>query len=432
MQDERAGKTKSTKRRYTMTYRQLWELFYGEYDLKYCIDRNLFYELKKDGQSIKHITKSLVDYPFEIISTDLLMIFGPQTEFIDENNDAATETLKRLHEDNNFDELSKLAVLQGLILGNTALKVGRDDRQRVRAGLVNFLRGDVEFIMDAGTIVEWIYKYSVPDGNAQMNIEEHYRKDRTIIDIGGNIKEAPNAYNEFWFKFAANMPSLNSEVWGDSELERFADTVDEMNSYLSRIGAIADIYAKPRIIARKLMNPEDLKATDNVWAVDAEDLSILEYQGNVIPSLITTYDRLENYLRNKCPELILNDLGQIAGYALKLKLSKLIRKIENYRRVYFPLLESVSNLMLKMEGIADPNVKIHAKPVIPSDEVEDIQKWMQLVSMNLVSKETAAEALGIDWKQEKRKMDKESEEGYARMAQYLTQGSDENADAESE
>jgi hypothetical protein len=40
--------------------------------------------------------------------------------------------------------------------------------------------------------------------------------------------------------------------------------------------------------------------------------------------------------------------------------------------------------------------------------------------------------LGIDWKQEKRKMDKESEEGYARMAQYLTQGSDENADAESE
>lgn len=415
-----------------MTYKQLWELFYGEYDLRYCIERNLFYELKKDGSTIKHITKSLVDYPFEILNTDLTMIFGPSVQYIDENNEAATEKLKVLHEENNFDELSRLAVLQGLILGDTALKVGRDDRQRVRVGLVNFLRGDVEFVMDAGTIIEWIYKYSVPDGNSTVNVEERYRKDRTIIDIGGNIKEAPNAYGEFWFKHTANMPSLNSDVWGDSELERFADTVDEMNSYLSRIGAIADIYAKPRIIARKLMNPESLQATDNLWAIDAEDISILEYQGNVIPSLLATYDRLENYLRNKCPELIMNDLGQIAGYALKLKLSKLIRKIENYRNVYFPFLESVSNLMLKMDGVAEPNIKIQAKPVIPSDEVEDIQKWMQLVSMNLVSKETAAEALGIDWKQEKKKIEKESEEGYARMAQYLTQGSDENADAESE
>jgi len=414
-----------------MTYKQLWELFYGEYDLKYCQERNLFYELKKDGSTIKHITKSLVDYPFEIISTDLSMIFGPEIRYIDENNDTATEKLKVLHEDNNFDELARLAVLQGLILGNTALKVGRDDRQRVRVGLVNFLRGDVDFVMDAGTIIEWKYKYSVPDGNSTVNVEERYRKDRTIIDIGGNIKEAPNAYGEFWFKHAANMPSLNSDVWGDSELERFADTVDEMNSYLSRIGAIADIYAKPRIIARKLMNPESLQATDNLWAIDAEDISILEYQGNVIPSLLATYDRLENYLRNKCPELIMNDLGQIAGYALKLKLSKLIRKIENYRNVYFPFLESVSNLMLKMDGVAEPNVKIHAQPVIPSDEVEDIQKWMQLVSMNLVSKETAAEALGIDWKQEKKKIEMEAEEGYARMAEYLTQGGNENEDAES-
>jgi len=415
-----------------MTYKQLWELFYGEYDLRYCIERNLFYELKKDGSTIKHITKSLVDYPFEILNTDLTMIFGPSVQYIDENNEAATEKLKVLHEENNFDELSRLAVLQGLILGDTALKVGRDDRQRVRVGLVNFLRGDVDFVMDAGTIIEWIYKYSVPDGNAYINIEERYRKDRTIIDIGGNIKEAPNAYGEFWFKHAANMPSLNSDVWGDSELERFADTVDEMNSYLSRIGAIADIYAKPRIIARKLMNPESLQATDNLWAIDAEDISILEYQGNVIPSLLATYDRLENYLRNKCPELIMNDLGQIAGYALKLKLSKLIRKIENYRNVYFPLLEEVSNLMLKMDGVAEPNIKIQAKPVIPSDEVEDIQMWMQLVSIILVSKESAAEALGIDWKQEKTRMAKESEEGYARMAEYLTQGGDENANAESE
>ena len=117
---------------------------------------------------------------------------------------------------------------------------------------------------------------------------------------------------------------------------------------------------------------------------------------------------------------------------MKLKLSKLIRKIENYRNVYFPFLESVSNLMLKMDGVAEPNIKIQAQPVIPSDEVEDIQKWMQLVSMNLVSKESAAEALGIDWKQEKKRMEKESEEGYARMAEYLTQGSDENEDAESE
>ncbi|WP_082128421.1 phage portal protein [Kosmotoga pacifica] len=390
-------------------YYRLWDLFYGDYDRQYCEKNQLFIDTDKQGR-VKHMTKSLVDYAFEIISTDLSLIFGKGIELYDPDNEANTQRLEKILKFNNFDTLSKLMTLQGLILGDTAAKVGRDDNGKIRIGLVNFLNGDVEYVKQYGEIVAWIYKYQMPHENGTIKVREVYTRDRVQIFYDEKtVIDVPNRYGEFWFVFAPNIPSINYDVWGESELERIGDTIDEMNSILSRITAIADVYAKPRIIAKNLADPGSLKREDNIWAVNAEDIRILEYSGNVIPSLLQTYDRLENYLRNKCPELILNDLGNISGYALKLKLSKLIRKIENYRDVYFEAFKKIARLALMMDGVENPNIEIKAGPVIPADEVEDLNRWIQLISMNLVSKETAAQALGIDWEAEQEKINKEIE-----------------------
>jgi hypothetical protein len=124
--------------------------------------------------------------------------------------------------------------------------------------------------------------------------------------------------------------------------------------------------------------------------------------------MLKKYEMLENYLRNKCPELILNDLGNISGYALKLKLSKLIKKIKNYRSVYFEGITKLAKLALAMDGVVVDEVQVNVDPVIPADEVEDLNKWINLLSMNLVSRQTVAEALGIDFEAEQEKITKEN------------------------
>lgn len=390
-------------------YMQLFDLFYGDYDERYCKQNKLFIDYDSKG-NIKHITKSLVDYAYEIIMTDLSLIFGNRFEVVVSDNDNATEKLQEIMESNDFDKFSRLFVVQGLILGDTAAKIGRDKQGNIRFGLVSFLNGKVSYKVEYGQIVEWRYEYDMKHEEGSIHVVEVYRKDRVQILYDDKVfLDVPNRYGRFWFIHVANSPSLEDDVFGESELERIGDTIDEMNSTLSRISAIEDIYAKPRIIASGVRGIENLKQHHNIWAIpESADLKILEFQGNVIDSMLKKYQMLENYLRNKCPELILNDLGNISGYALKLKLSKLIKKIENYRKVYFEGFKKLFELALAMEGYPNANVQIHVDPVIPADEVEDINKWAQLLGMNIVSRQTVAEALGIDFKQEQERIDEEN------------------------
>ncbi|EKF49523.1 hypothetical protein H17ap60334_04907 [Thermosipho africanus H17ap60334] len=390
-------------------YQELFDLFYGEYSPEYCSQKQLFIDYDSKG-NIKHITKSLVDYAYEIITTDYNLIFGDQFEIYVPENEPATNRLQELLSKNDFNKLARLFVIQGLILGDTALKLGRDDNGKVRIGMVNLLKGTLNYEMEYGQITQWIYEYSIRHQETFLNAKEIYTRDRVQFFINDKlIMDIPNRYGEFWLIHVANSPSLQDPVWGESELERIGDTIDEMNSTLSRISAIEDIYAKPRIIASGIRDASNLKQEHNVWATpDNAELKILEYNGNVIPSMLEKYEKLENYLRNKCPELILNDLGNISGYALKLKLSKLIKKIKNYRSVYFDGIKKLAKLALAMDGVVVDEVAIKVVPVIPADEVEDLNKWLMLMQSQLVSKQTVAEALGYDYNEEARKIEEEN------------------------
>lgn len=390
-------------------YNELFDLFYGEYTENYCKQKGLFIDYDSKG-NLKHITKSLVDYAYEIIATDYSLIFGENFELVVPDNENATNRLNEILKQNNFEKTARLFVIQGLILGDSALKIGRDDNGQIRIGIVNLLNGTLNYVMEYGQVVAWTYEYAMKHQDSTLKVKEVYTKDKVQIYIDDKlVKDIPNRYGEFWLIHVANMPSLKDPVWGESELERIGDTIDEMNSTLSRISAIEDIYAKPRIIASGIRDASNLKQEHNVWSTpDNAELKILEYNGNVIPSMLKKYEMLENYLRNKCPELILNDLGNISGYALKLKLSKLIKKIKNYRSVYFDGIKKLAKLALAMDGVVINEVQVNVDPVIPADEVEDLNKWINLLSMNLVSRQTVAEALGIDFEAEQKKITKEN------------------------
>lgn len=389
-------------------YGKLFQLFYGNYTPQYCEQNKLFISYKTDG-SVRYLTKSLVDYAYEILATDLNMIFGHDFKIItsNENNQPVLDALLQRTE---FDKTARLFVMQGLILGDSALRVGRDAAGTVRLGIVNLMVESLQYVLNNGEIEQWTVEYPITiDGKSVIRNEIYTKSEVVITEDGVVVNTIPNRYREFWIKHVANTPSLKDPVFGDSELERIGDTLDEMNSTLSRIAAIEDIYADPRLIVTGLHDISALKKEYNIWSIpDSANVKILEYSGNIIPAMLAKYDKLENYLRNKCPELILNDLGNISGYALKLKLSKLIKKIDNYRAVYFAGIKQALELALKMEGVVNPELTINASPVIPADEVEDMQKWTQLLAMDVVSRETVAKALGFDFEEEQKKIDAES------------------------
>ena len=390
-------------------YQELFDLYYGDYDKDYCQKNHLFIDYDSQG-NLKHITKSVVDYAYEIIDTDFNLILGNDFEIYVPENELATERLNEILSENNFDKLLRLFVIQGLILGDTALKLGRDDSGNIRIGIVNFIKGTVSYEMEYGQVSKWIYEYSMQHQNTNLNVREEYTKDRVQIYFDGKlVLNVPNRYGEFWLIHVANRPRLDDPVWGESELERIGDTIDEMNSTLSRISAIEDIYAKPRIIASGVKDASKLKAEHNVWATpDNANLQILEYKGMIIPAMLQKYDKLENYLRNKCPELILNDLGNISGYALKLKLTKLVKKVQNYRGAYFTGIKKMAKLALAMDGVVIDEVEIRTDPIIPADELEDLNKWLTLIQAQLVARQTAAEALGYNYAEELKKMEEEN------------------------
>lgn len=395
----------------TKNYNDLWIQYFGDYTEAYCKAHGLFVAYKSDG-SLRALTRSLVDYASEIINTDLSMIFGEYFRIV--GNDSDVEALQEVLDLNEWDKLKYLFTLQGLVLGDTALKLGRDDDGQIRISIVSLLN-DLSYRMENGEIVEWIYKWKRQKGSSNAGeyeeVIERYSKDRVVIEIDGVRKEVPNRYGEFWLFHVPNIPSMKyGSIWGESELERIGDTVDELNSTFSKISAIETIYANPKLLISGAAKTE-LTATDNAWFVPREaSIAFLEYKGQIIPAMLQKIDRLIDYLRNKCPELILNDLGSISGYALKLKMTKLEKKIEAYRDRYFSAFKKMFSLILKMKKGPEyePEIDIEVGPIVPADKEGLVNQMATLLELGVISRQTIAETFNIDFEEEQKRIASEA------------------------
>lgn len=392
---------------------KLMQSFLGIYTEDYCNENNLFIIYDEHHITPEYKTRKVISLHEDIIETDLNFILGEfQSLKVDGEKD---EKLNKILKENNWNSLKDLIILQGLILGTTGIKVGRDKGGNIKIGLVNLIKDDLEQVLNSnGETQGWLLKYRIKNKNlSSVQVEEYFGKDFYWRKVNDKYEVPPivNNYGIPWLFVIRNKPSLNHDFLGIGEWENYRQTVDEINSSYSRMSAIEDIYASPKFIVSGVANVQ-IEKKDKVWVIPNEngDIKILEYQGNVMDSILSKIEHLEQNLRNKAPELMLNDLGNISGYALRLKMQKLEKKINKLRDTYFSEFKKVFALIYKMETGTEKefNIEYSSDLVIPKNEEELMKKVTTLRGLGAISLQTALSELNYDYEEEQRLIRKEN------------------------
>lgn len=394
----------------SVSYSDLLESFFGRYSETYCSDNGLFIS-KKSDDTVEYKTRQIVSYNQDVILTDLNFILGEWQEITSEDKNAV-EDLEMILENNEWDKSQRLAILQGLILGTTALKIGVDANKKARVGLARLNEVTLTPVYDTGKVIKWILEYETKqdkDSNKKIKeifTETTYQRFENDVDITGKVP----TNDRWWFYVIQNRPSIDqSDDWkGESEWNAIRSLVDEINSIHSRIARIEDIYADPRFLITGINDISQLQRAHKAWAVpEGGSISILEYQGNTLDSMMRRIEILEKALKAKAPELIINDLGDISGYALRMKLSKLEKKINTLRTNYFKIFQEVFKTLYLLEYKKEATFNIKADFTLPQDIEALLNELTTLHGLGAVSLETLATELGYNYQEEQKKIQKE-------------------------
>ncbi len=404
-----------------MSYINLKDLnnsFYGNYSDDYCKENGLFIAYKaSDLNTAEYKTRQIVDYSKDIVVTDLGFILG-ESQTITSDKEKAAEELGEILKFSNWNTLQNKILLQGLILGTTAVKIGVDDRGSPRVGFVDLLDVTLTPYYENDFVYRWDLTYQMKtgeNGEEPVEVVESYTESTYQRTEGGKITTDVIPTNGWWLLVLKNRNTLDKSYrdWqGVGEWDPVRPLVDEINSIQSRLSRIEDIYADPKFLATGLDDPNQLKKSHKLWAVPkGSTISILEYQGNSMDSMQNRILTLERALKAKAPELVINDLGDISGYALHLKLSKLEKKINNLRDRYFDFFQTIFKTLYEIETGNQIDFNYVADETIPDDTESRVNRLVALHGLGVLSLETITTELGYDFKEEQKRIQSEALNG---------------------
>ncbi len=394
------------------SFQELINVFFGTYTEAYCKANDLFVAYKKDGSTIKAKTRMIENFQQELVKIDAGYIIGGWQEYIvDDETGNAKRLLLDILKDNNWEAEQLKIILQGLILGTTAFRVGKDMSGAVRISHIPIAAALISRFGDG-----WIIETSVEDNGhmamlREISTSQFYRRERNgVPEFQADI----SSYGIPFISVIPNRPTIdpNFSSWqGEPEWRTIQPQLDEINSSYSRLSMIEDRYANPLLIVKGINDTSDseIKKDSNVlYLPEGSDISFLEYQGNILTPCLEKIRELKQSVKNKCPELILQDLTAVnSGYALKIRLQSLKRKISTLRTTYFSVFENYFNVLLKMATGNDYAISIKAEDVIPEDTESLLKEYIALRELGILSDRTIAESLGYDYDEEQEEIAKE-------------------------
>jgi len=394
------------------SFQELINVFFGTYTEAYCKANDLFVAYKKDGATIKAKTRMIENFQQELVKIDAGYIIGGWQEYIvDDETGNAKRLLLDILKDNNWEAEQLKIILQGLILGTTAFRVGKDMSGEVRISHIPIASALISRFGDG-----WIVETNVEDNGhmamlREISTSQFYRRERNgVPEFQADI----SSYGIPFISVISNRPTIdpNFSSWqGEPEWRTIQPQLDEINSSYSRLSMIEDRYANPLLIVKGINDASDseIKKDSNVlYLPEGSDVSFLEYQGNILSPCLEKIRELKQSVKNKCPELILQDLTAVnSGYALKIRLQSLKRKISTLRTTYFSVFENYFNVLLKMATGNDYAISIKAEDVIPEDAESLLKEYIALRGLGILSDRTIAESLGYDYDEEQEEITKE-------------------------
>ncbi len=209
--------------------------------------------------------------------------------------------------------------------------------------------------------------------------------DREEVYIDGVLQEE---YSKE-YKYFTEVPVIHikhldiGESQGLHTWHSIGAQVDAVNELASYLWLIMQRYGEPTMIASGPTKPDKLVRRDGniIYTGMQGDLKILEYQGNILPQIITFSGIVTDYIQNGLPELSLNKIrdmgGNISGYAVSMHLADMVAKIDELRGNYADGIEYANSLALKARLKSNAPIEefqndIIFEPILPEDE---LSKW---------------------------------------------------------
>ncbi len=201
--------------------------------------------------------------------------------------------------------------------------------------------------------------------------------------------------------------------YGQHELAH-ASLNDAVNKVASDVKAILRTHASPRTIGTGVQaSAVQETAIDSFWAIPNESARVynLEMASDLASSMAFMQFLADSFLAQSRVSMLRGGPDQfknITNLGIKAAFLDMIAKNEVLRRQYGGGIAEISKRLLMIGGRA-----FNVEPVIrwpsalPISEVEAAQVAQSELAMGVLSRETAAGKLGLDWKQESARIGQE-------------------------
>jgi hypothetical protein len=353
----------------------------------------------------------------------------PEGEALARRTEAA---LRRVHEENNLDQLDFETELDAAILGDAAYKVTWDvETARVRVsapdvqGLFVWCRGD-----DPTRVRRVASRYqvsaaearalfdltaperthaAVPSTRAQgVSVVEGWTDQEFELWLDGHLHtRVPNPYGVIPFVIYPNVREAKA-FWGVSDIAAIVEPARELNRALSQLSLILEMSGNPIAVLENVTESAGIAvAPGAVWELppDAKAYLLDLLQGGGVRLHAEYIDLVYRTLHDlgESPRTAFGENQQgLSGVALNTELDPLLKKVQRKRLIRSAAYRRRAELILRIrerftgESYAPYRTRVLWGPVLPQDRSRQVADERVLVAAGIHSRRRAADALGVE------------------------------------
>ncbi|MCC7372180.1 MAG: phage portal protein [Chloroflexi bacterium] len=263
------------------------------------------------------------------------------------------------------------------------------------------------------------------DGVAE--VVERWTPAELQVTVGRTVtRQGPNPYGAIPFVHVPNLPLAN-ESWGQSDLVDVIPINREIDERVSDQADVIRFHADPPIVFRGVTDHADLAVgPGTVWDIPSDaDVKLLEWQGQAV-AVGEHIERLYRtlYEVTETPRAAFGDSGRLlSGVALETELRPIVQRTLRKRAWWTRALRQRTRLVLRLarqfgvgrlgvsapasvpvsgrldgpqRGADDDRVRVLWPPMLPKDDVAEVQNQVRLVAAGLRSHRTAMDDLGTE------------------------------------
>ena len=249
------------------------------------------------------------------------------------------------------------------------------------------------------------------DGLAEV-VERWTPHELAVTVARTTTRQGPNPYGFIPFVHVPNLPLAN-EPWGQSDLVDVIPINREIDERISDQADVIRFHADPPIVFRGVTDHADLAVgPGTVWDIPSDaDVKLLEWQGQAV-AVGEHIERLYRtlYEVTETPRSAFGDSGRVlSGVALETELRPIVQRTLRKRAWWTRALRRRSGMVLELarqfgvgrvagsaRGVDDHRVRVLWPPMLPKDDVVEVQNQVRLVTAGLRSHRTAMDALGTE------------------------------------